>query len=135
MIDIYESFVCNEDIMKMCNPFALFYIIAYAKTNNRLLAVHKYQTPYMLQLNERFFKMRLDLRKHFLNNPCFTIFEGLTPAHAVDNEWVEVVAHFSEAIADHLIFIRACQVETRKGFKELFSNRLMVLRTSFEDRL
>ena len=56
--------------------------------------------------------MRLKIRKHFLENPCFTVFEGLTPANAVDHEWVEIVANFSEAIADHLVFMRAIQVET-----------------------
>ena len=66
----------------------------------------------MRTLKERFFDMRLKIRKHFLENPCFTVFEGLTPANAVDHEWVEIVANFSEAIADHLVFMRAIQVET-----------------------
>jgi len=29
MIDLHESFVCNSDIMKRCNPFSLYYIIKY----------------------------------------------------------------------------------------------------------
>lgn len=66
----------------------------------------------MRTLKEKFFNMRLQIRKHFLDNPCFTVFEGLTPASAVEHEWVEIVAHFSEAVADHLIFIRAIQVES-----------------------
>lgn len=75
------------------------------------------------------------LRKHFLNNPCFQIFEGLSPAVALDNEWVEIVGNFTEAVDDHFIFIRAILVETNKGFKEYFKSRMMVLRTGFEDRL
>ena len=63
------------------------------------------------------------------------MFEGLSPASATENEWVEIVAHFSEAIADHFIFMRAISVEMQKKFKELYSNRMIVLRTPFEDRL
>ena len=54
---------------------------------------------------------------------------------AVDNEWVEIVGNFTEAVDDHLIFIRAVQVETGHGFKEYFKSRMIVLRTGFEDRL
>ena len=52
-------------------------------------------------------RWRMELRKHFLANPCFTTFESISPAQAVDNEWVEIVACFSEAISDHIIFMRA----------------------------
>ena len=106
-MDLYESFICNEDIMTMCNPFSLYYILEFAKLNPKLKNIHRYQSYAMTDLKERFVRMRIDLRKHFLDNPCFTTFSGITPAQAVDNEWVEVVGHFSEAIADHLIFIRA----------------------------
>ena len=29
--------------------------------------------------------MRLQIRQHFLSNPCFTVFEGLSPANAAEN--------------------------------------------------
>ena len=111
-MDLYESFICNDDIMSKCNPFSIYYIVEYAKLNQKLKNIHRYQSDQMRVLKERFVKMRLEIRKHFLDNPCFTIFEGLTPASAIDNEWVEIVGNFSEAIADHFVFIRAVQVES-----------------------
>ena len=61
----------------------------------------------MEKLRDKFVRMRLELRKHFLANPCFTTFESISPAQATDSEWVEIVACFSEAIHDHIIFMRA----------------------------
>ena len=61
----------------------------------------------MQDLSKRFLRMRMEIRKHFLANPCFSVFEGISPAQALDSEWTETVSYFSEAIADHLIFIRA----------------------------
>ena len=119
-MDLYESFMCNDDIMTMCNPFSIYYIVEYARKDPKLVNLHRYQSGQMSVLTKNFFKMRLEIKKHFLDNPCFTTFEGLTPANAVDNEWVEIVGNFSEAIADNLIFIRAIQVETTKKFKDLF---------------
>jgi len=95
----------------------------------------RYQSNDVQKIFDQFFHARLRLRKHFLENPCFTVFEGISPAMAIDSEWVEIVGDFTEAIDDHLVFMRAMQVETGKGFKELFQTRLIVLRTGFEDRL
>lgn len=54
---------------------------------------------------------------------------------ALDHEWVEIVADFTETVNDHLLFIRAVKVETKRGYKDYFNSRMMVLRTGFEDRL
>ena len=50
----------------------------------------------------------------------FTVFEGISPAQALNNEWVEIVGNFCECLQDHLVFMRVIVVETRKGFKDLF---------------
>ena len=135
MNDLYESFICNHDIMTRCNPFSMYYLVEHAKSNPKLKAIHRYQSNEMLELKNRFLKMRLEVRNRFLKNPCFHVFTGMSPAHNLDHEWIEIVSHFSEAIHDHLIYIRGVQVEHRKGYKELFKSRMMVLRTPFEDRL
>ena len=44
MIDLYESYICNEDIMSLCNPFSLYYIFEFAKTNPKLRNIHRYQS-------------------------------------------------------------------------------------------
>ena len=77
----------------------------------------------------------MEIRKHFMQNPCFTVFEGISPAQAVDSEWVEIVSNFCEAMHEHLIFMRAIQIENQKNFKDIFSSKLIMLRTPFEDRL
>ena len=66
MIDLYESFICNDDIMAQCNPFALYYTLEYAKMNPKLHCIHRYQSDQMRELKERFVRMRLQIRQHFL---------------------------------------------------------------------
>ena len=34
MVDLYESFITNEDIMKNCNPFSLYYLLEISKSNS-----------------------------------------------------------------------------------------------------
>ena len=70
-----------------------------------------------------------------MESPCFTVFEGISPAMAQDSEWVEIVGNFCEAVDHHIVFMRAVMVETGKGYKEYFKSRETVLRTGFEDRL
>ena len=94
MVELYESFICNDDIMKKCNPFCLYYLIEIAKSHPKLRDIHRYQSDQMSDLKDRYLKMRLEIRKHFLMNPCFQVFKGLSPASAIDNEWVETVGHF-----------------------------------------
>lgn len=50
-------------------------------------------------------------------------------------EWYTILSWFVEVIQDHLLFLRAMQVETHTNFKTYFSTRQMLLRTTFEDRL
>ena len=107
MVDFYESFICNDDIMTKCNPFGLYYLVEIAKNHPKLKEIHRYQSNQMGVLKNRYIKMRLQLRNHFIANPCFQVFEGLSPAQAADSDWVETVGHFSEAIYDDFIFIRA----------------------------
>lgn len=45
-MDLYESFIGNEQIMTKCNPFTLYYIIKYMKDSNEYGHVHFYQTNY-----------------------------------------------------------------------------------------
>ena len=44
MCDLYESFICNDDIMTVCNPFSMYYIVEHAKHNPRLKSIHRYQS-------------------------------------------------------------------------------------------
>ena len=107
-MDLFESFVVNTHIMTRCNPFSMYYITQHTKTNPKLKNIHRYQSNEMKGLNDKILKWRLRLRKHFIENPMFAVFTGISPAQALDNEWVEIVANFSEAISDHFVFIRAC---------------------------
>ena len=50
MIDLYESFICNDDIMTQCNPFSLYYVLEYAKLNPKLNCIHRYQSDQMRDL-------------------------------------------------------------------------------------
>ena len=52
-----------------------------------------------------------------------------------DVKWVEAVSWFIEAISDHLICVRAIQVEFRDHFKKYFNSRTVQMRTGFEDRV
>ena len=42
MIDFYESFITNEDVMSRCNPIALYYLIEHARHNPKLVSIFKY---------------------------------------------------------------------------------------------
>ena len=119
---MYESFVTNHFIMTSCNPFSLYYVIQNYRSRKdpKYKYIKKFQSPDVKVLNDKFLRQRFMLRKHFLANPMFTVFQGITPAQAMDNEWVEVVANFSEAVNDTFVFIRAIQVETMKNYKEFF---------------
>ena len=59
MIDLYESFICNDDIMDQCNPFSLYYMVENAKHNPKLQCIHRYQSDQMRTLRDKFVKMRL----------------------------------------------------------------------------
>ena len=79
--------------------------------------------------------MRLMIRDHWLKNPtCFFFDELANPAVCDDPKWVEAAFWFTEAISDHLICLRAVQVEMREEFTSFFKSRTALMRTSFEDR-
>lgn len=59
MMDLYESFMCNQDIMTCCNPFSLYYLLEFAKLNPKLKNLHRYVSGHMGELAEKFVKMRL----------------------------------------------------------------------------
>ena len=40
-----------------------------------------------------------------------------------------------EAVRDHLICVRAVQVEFREHFKKYYNSRTVLMRTGFEDRV
>ena len=71
-----------------------------------------------------------------MKNPTFLFFEDLSnPALCRDPEWLEASAWFIEAIRDHLICVRAVQVEFREHFKRYYNSRTVLMRTGFEDRV
>ena len=79
--------------------------------------------------------MRGEIKKRWLDDPnCFS-YAHLDPEHAEKDEWFDIVAWFVEVVSDHLLFLRAVQVETQDNFKQFFSTRIMMLRTSYEDRV
>ena len=106
------------------------------KFNYNLKEIHNYSSPMYRDLKERFFEMRLMIKQKWLKNPTFLFFEELTnPGMCEDVKWVEAVSWFIEAVSDHLICVRAVQVEFRDHFKKYYNSRTMLMRTGFEDRV
>ena len=136
IIDLCESFMNEKAIMERCNPFSLFYILEDTRFNPKLISISNYNSPLYKDLKERFFAMRLLIKQNWLKNPTFLFFEEFSnPALCGDPEWLEASTWFMEAVRDHLVCVRAIQVEFREHFKKYYNSRTVLMRTGFEDRV
>ena len=52
-----------------------------------------------------------------------------------DLDWIETAAWFAEAVDDHIVYMKAIQVENKHSFKKYFGQRQILVRTGFSDRL
>lgn len=120
VVDFCESILVNEDIMKKCNPFAIYYIIEYTRFNPRLSEVTQYESEYMKELRANFYSMRLKIKQKWLEDPNFLHFNQVDPRRSDDDDLYEIAVWFIEALSNHLIFLRAVQVEFRANFKKFF---------------
>jgi len=120
--------------MKRANPIALYYLFEYTRSQSKLQEILQFESERYKEIKAAFGDWRDWIKKKWLLDPNSFSFAHLEK-DSENAQWFSILSWFVEVIQDHLLFLRAMQVETHENFKKYFSTRQMLLRTTFEDRL